>query len=98
LLRPGQLRLAATIRQLALADAATPRIVAQPRDVGHEPRADVALPRTCPQFIHIPAKFVDDPCGTTAKFVDKRLVVSLTRPVWFVLPEGAVGTVRRGEE
>jgi hypothetical protein len=32
------------------------------------------------------------------KFVDKPLVPSVPRPVLFVLPEGAVGTVRQGEE
>jgi hypothetical protein len=30
--------------------------------------------------------------------VDKRLAGRSTRPVLFDLPEGAVGTVRRGEE
>jgi hypothetical protein len=36
--------------------------------------------------------------GVGAKFVDKPLVSRLRRPVVFVLPEGAVGTVRQGEE
>ena len=54
--------------------------------------------RSRPHFFHIPLKLVDEPESPPGKLVDKRVVGAMTRPVWFVLPEGAVGTVRRGEE
>src|SRR5262245_53951101 len=56
------------------------------------------LPRNLPQLVHIGRKFVDFRTVTDSKFVDKRLAAPPTRPVLFDLPEGAVGTVRRGEE
>src|SRR4029079_17961191 len=54
--------------------------------------------RTRPHVIHIPSKFVDFSRRRDSIFVDKCLAAPGTRPVWFVLPEGAFGTVRRGEE
>ena len=51
-----------------------------------------------PQIVHIPQNFVDCFAVAESKLVDKRLAASRSGPVWFVLPEGAFGTVRRGEE
>ena len=57
-----------------------------------------AVPRIRPHVIHIGLKFVDFRRASDSKFVDKRLASHSARPVMFDLPEGAVGTVRRGEE
>ena len=53
--------------------------------------------RMFPHFVHTGAKFVDDIEGPPAKFVDKRRCGPSDPAIWFVLPEGANETDRRGE-
>jgi hypothetical protein len=40
---------------------------------------------------------VDESLRLGWKFVDKAIACLRPRPVWFVLPEGAIATDRRGE-
>jgi hypothetical protein len=51
-----------------------------------------------PQAVHTGGGFVDEFGIDRANFVDKAVVPPQRPPVWFDLPEGAVGTVRRGGE
>jgi hypothetical protein len=55
-------------------------------------------PLPFPQRVHSSRGFVDDSAAASLNFVDKAVVPPEWAPVWFDLPEGAVGTVRRGGE